>query len=90
MRTVPHGVGVRDGAKEGCVMGQTCRAEGCREDARGGTHCAYHTRITYEPKAWFCGACDDEVDGWFHKERVQHKIPGVWLCPQCAKFYRGY
>lgn len=71
-------------------MGKPCRTDGCREDARGGTHCAFHTQITYEPKAWFCDACDEEVSGHFTKQRVPHKAPSLWLCGHCATFYRGY
>lgn len=71
-------------------MGNTCRAEGCREDAGGGTLCPFHNHASVELKPWFCDACDDEQHGWVRKERVQHKAPGLWLCPLCAKFYRGW
>jgi len=69
-----------------------CKTDGCREDAGGGTHCpsCWAQNNPYEPKPWFCDACDEEVDGHFTKQRVPHKAPGLWLCAHCAAFYRGY
>lgn len=69
-----------------------CKTDGCREDARGGTHCAFHTMLDMDSihASWFCDACDEEVDGHFTKQRVPHKAPGLWLCAHCAAFYRGW